>query len=126
MPRSDWSAPGVQRATCRDSVSATDSYRLLTKLAYVVGCRLECRGLSWSRVMHIRCPHCHNAVEVVGTEDFASVQCPSCGSSFDLLPPTKSFWLSKRTIGHFELLEQLGTGGFGTVWKARDTKLDRL
>jgi len=76
--------------------------------------------------MHIRCPHCQHAVEVVGTEEFASVSCPSCGSSFDLARPTKSYWLSRRKIGHFELLDQLGIGGFGTVWKARDTKLDRL
>lgn len=30
-----------------------------------------------------------------------------------------------RTIGHFELSEQLGIGHFGNVWKAKDTKLDR-
>jgi serine/threonine protein kinase len=32
---------------------------------------------------------------------------------------------SVRTIGHFELIEQLGIGHFGSVWKAKDTQLDR-
>ncbi|MBN2129554.1 MAG: protein kinase [Sedimentisphaerales bacterium] len=30
-----------------------------------------------------------------------------------------------RIIAHFELVEQLGVGAFGAVWKARDTQLDR-
>jgi hypothetical protein len=77
--------------------------------------------------MRIRCPHCHNPIEVVDESSLTEISCPSCGSSFNLTggDTTETFRSGTRRIAHFDLVRELGVGKFGTVWLARDTQLDR-
>jgi tetratricopeptide (TPR) repeat protein/tRNA A-37 threonylcarbamoyl transferase component Bud32 len=78
--------------------------------------------------MHLICPHCHNPIEVVEQDVPDEVLCPSCGSSFRLEPGTtagRPFTNGPRTLGRFHLIDQVGLGAFGTVYRARDSQLDR-
>ncbi|MFP6753246.1 MAG: hypothetical protein VB855_16300, partial [Pirellulaceae bacterium] len=93
--------------------------------------------------MQIRCPNCQDGIELVDDSDFQSVDCPSCGSQFGLVdvaedniatlaPGDEVPEGAKRTgrsgkgmIAHFELVQEVGRGAFGSVWQAIDTELDR-
>ncbi len=76
--------------------------------------------------MHILCPHCRNPIEVVKLSAAEEILCPSCGSSFRLETGSTQPLAGVRKLGRFQLIETVGTGAFGTVYKARDPELDRV
>jgi len=79
--------------------------------------------------MKVRCSHCDLGIEIVDDRSLAEdMTCPACGSTFSLggyqeTQDTRQEQI--KTLGHFELIEELGVGAFGSVWMAHDKELDR-
>ena len=73
----------------------------------------------------VRCPHCH-APLLLPLDLSTEVVCPGCGGSFRLQETQATTTAEMRLLGRFQVLEQVGMGSFGAVWRARDPELDRL
>ncbi len=101
--------------------------------------------------MEVRCPQCRGVVEVDDPDTVTELSCGSCGCEMQLSQshlantrtiPADGLEMTERSegleidlqslsddpvfIAQFQLLEPLGRGGYGTVWKARDTTLNRI
>ena len=78
--------------------------------------------------VEVHCPHCHSPIDSVEDWNDEEVLCLSCGSSFRIDPDHTRDWSQEKLpkLDKFELLETVGRGAFGTVYRARDIQLDRI
>jgi WD40 repeat protein/tRNA A-37 threonylcarbamoyl transferase component Bud32 len=73
-----------------------------------------------------RCPHCLCVIRPDALTE-ANFRCGECGGSFTIKTGLHASTTEEiQTLGRFQILERLGQGSFGVVYRARDTVLDRI
>ena len=87
----------------------------------------RCLDRKRSRLVHLLCPHCKNPIELVRIDPRQEITCTACGSSFRIDDSSTTGWTAPagQSVGRFSIIDTVGHGGFGTVFKARDPELDR-
>lgn len=76
--------------------------------------------------MELRCPYCRNPITLAGPDTSVQIVCPACGSTFLVEDVGTTDWRPQQRVDRFEVIEVVGHGAFGTVYKARDPRLERV
>ena len=80
---------------------------------------------STNAACQVTCPECRTVLELVPGATLGPMRCDTCRARFTVIDDGAVEAAQGRPVAQFQLETLLGRGGFGSVWRAYDTKLDR-
>ena len=87
----------------------------------------EGESTTGSSGLRVRCPGCGSHSDLTNASTLNNFDCATCGEPIRIIGDTATEPTNQpRQLGHFSLIEPVGAGSFGTVWRAKDSELDRI